>query len=69
MEAEAVRGSPIVSGQLSEVSLPRGVLVGALRRNGELQVPRGTDRVEPGDRVLIIATTESAAKLTEFLTG
>lgn len=68
MEAEAVKGSRIVSGVLSEVSLPRGVLVGALRRNGSLLVPRGTDRVEPGDRVLLIATTESAAKLTEFLT-
>jgi Trk K+ transport system NAD-binding subunit len=44
------------------------VLVGALRRNGSLLVPRGTDRVEPGDRVLLIAATESAAKLTEFLT-
>lgn len=67
MEAEAVRGSPIVSGKLSEISLPRGVLVGALRRDRKLLVPRGTDRVEPGDRVLIIATTKSAAKLTEFL--
>jgi trk system potassium uptake protein TrkA len=67
MEAEAVRGSPIVSGKLSEIGLPRGVLVGALRRDGKLLVPHGTDRVEPGDRVLIIATTESAAKLTEFL--
>jgi trk system potassium uptake protein TrkA len=68
MEAEAVKGSRLVSGELSEVSLPRGVLVGALRRDGALLVPRGTDRVEPGDRVLIIATTESAAKLTDFLT-
>jgi trk system potassium uptake protein TrkA len=69
MEAEAVKGSPIVSGELSEVSLPRGVLVGALRRDGALLVPRGADRVEPGDRILIIATAESASKLTEFLTG
>jgi trk system potassium uptake protein TrkA len=67
LEAEAVRGSRIVSGDLSEVSLPRGILVGALRREGSLLVPRGDDRVEPGDRILIIATTESAAKLTEFL--
>jgi trk system potassium uptake protein TrkA len=69
MEAEAVKGSPIVSGALSAISLPRGVLVGALRRNGALLVPRGADRVEPGDRILIIATAESAPKLTEFLSG
>ncbi len=68
MEAEAVKGSAIVSGELSEISLPRGVLVGALRRGGALLVPRGTDRVEPGDRILIIAATESATELTEFLT-
>ncbi len=69
MEAEAVKGSRLVSGPLSDVSLPRGVLVGALRRNGALLVPGGTDRVEPGDRVLLIAATKSAAKLTEFLTN
>jgi trk system potassium uptake protein TrkA len=68
MEAEAVKGSRLVSGALSEISLPRGVLVVALRRSGDLLVPSGADRVEPGDRVLIIAATESAAKLTDFLT-
>lgn len=68
MEVEAVKGSRLVSGALSEISLPRGVLVGALQRSGALLVPRGTDRVEPGDRVLLIAATESAAKLTDFLT-
>jgi len=67
MEAEAVKGSRLVSGALSEISLPRGVLVGALGRGGALLVPKGTDRVEPGDRVLIIVATESAAKLTDFL--
>lgn len=67
LEAEAVKGSRITSGRLSEIDLPRGVLVAALRRKGALRVPRGTDRVEPGDRLLLFAMTETTKKLGDFL--
>ncbi len=50
-----------------KVKLPRGVLVAALQRGQELLVPHGPDTVEPGDRVLIISTSDLAAKLSEFL--
>jgi len=43
------------------------VLVAALRRGEKLLVPRGSDRVEAGDRVLMITTTENAPKLADFL--
>jgi trk system potassium uptake protein TrkA len=69
VEAEATRGGPLTSGPLSTLKLPRGVLVGALQRGEKLVVPRGSDRVEPGDRVLLITTTEYAAKLADFLDG
>jgi trk system potassium uptake protein TrkA len=52
---------------LSEIKLPRGVLVAALQRGEKLLVPRGSDRVEPGDRVLVITTTENASKLADLL--
>ena len=67
VEAEAEKGSPLTAGSLSEIKLPRGVLVAALHRGEKLVVPRGSDRAEPGDRVLFITTTERAAKLADFL--
>jgi Trk K+ transport system NAD-binding subunit len=38
-----------------------------MRRGDKLLVPRGPDRAEPGDRVLLITTTENASKLGDFL--
>jgi len=67
MEVEALEGSPLTKGKLASVGLPRGVLVAALRRGEKLVVPRGSDCVEAGDRVLIISTTESAPKCADFL--
>jgi trk system potassium uptake protein TrkA len=67
VEAEIGKRSLLAKGTLSDVKLPRGVLVAALRRGEKLLVPRGADRVEPGDRVLVITTTENASKLADFL--
>jgi trk system potassium uptake protein TrkA len=67
VEVEAVGDSRLCAGPLAEVELPRGVLVVAIRRGEALRVPRGSDSVEPGDRVLLITTTTVAPKLTEFL--
>jgi trk system potassium uptake protein TrkA len=67
VEAEAAKRSRLTDGTLSEVKLPRGVLVAALRRGEKLLVPQGSDRVEPGDRALFITTTEKAPKLADFL--
>jgi trk system potassium uptake protein TrkA len=67
VEAEVVKGSRLTRATLSDLKLPRGVLVAALRRGEKLLVPRGSDRAEPGDRVLLITTTENASKLGDFL--
>lgn len=67
VEAEAAKQSRLTGGPLSEIKLPDGVLAAAIRRGDRLLVPRGEDRVEPGDRVLFITTTEDAPKLADFL--
>jgi Trk K+ transport system NAD-binding subunit len=51
------------------VELPRGMLVAALRRGGRILVPRGSDCVEPGDRVLVVATSENAPRVAKLLTS
>lgn len=67
VEAEVVKGSRLTRGTLSDLKLPRGVLVAAVRRGEKLLVPRGSDHAEPGDHVLMITTTENASKLGDFL--
>ncbi|MBW1842740.1 MAG: Trk system potassium transporter TrkA [Deltaproteobacteria bacterium] len=67
VEAEVGKRSLLAKGSLSELKLPRGVLVAALKRGDRLLVPRGADQAEPGDRVLLISTTENASKLADFL--
>jgi trk system potassium uptake protein TrkA len=67
IEVEAVAGSRLVSGNLAKVGLPPGALVAALRRGSRLFLPKGPDRVEVGDRVLVITTTDLAGKVSEYL--
>jgi trk system potassium uptake protein TrkA len=67
VEAEVGKRSMLAKGTLSEIKLPRGVLVAALKRGDRLLVPRGADQAEPGDRVLLISTAENASKLADFL--
>jgi len=67
VEVEVVKGGALTRGTLSEVKLPRGVLVAALRRGESLLVPRGSDSAQPGDHVLLITTTEDEPRLARFL--
>jgi trk system potassium uptake protein TrkA len=68
IEGEAAEGAELVKRRLADVELPRGMLVAALRRGSRILVPRGSDKVEPGDRVLVIATSESAPRVAQLLT-
>lgn len=67
VEAEVDARSELAACRLAEAKLPKGVLVAAIQRGEQLLVPRGEDRVEPGDRVLLITTTENEPKLAQFL--
>ncbi len=67
IEVEAIEGSRLTSAVLSEVGLPRGILVAAVNHGNVLCVPGGGDRVAPGDQVVLITTTENAGKLDQFL--
>lgn len=69
IEVEATTDSRLVRSPLVELGLPRGVLVAALQRGGEVVVPAGSDQVTPGDRVLLVTTNETSARLDSFLDG
>jgi trk system potassium uptake protein TrkA len=67
MEVEAERGSRITSAPLKDLSLPRGVLVAALHRGEDLVMPKGSDQIAEGDRLVIAVMSDLVGKLTEFL--
>ena len=69
IEATAQADSPLVKGSLREVGLPEGMLVGALVRGGEVTIPRGDARIEPGDSVIAMVTYAALRKAEAMLSG
>lgn len=66
-EVEAAEGSPLVSSPLSELGLPRGILVVAVERKGRIFIPGGGDHIQAGDQVIVAAAAEMATKLDDVL--
>lgn len=53
MERRIADVSPAAGATLAEMSAPRGLIVAAVARNGKVFVPRGNDRLEAGDLVIL----------------
>ena len=66
-EVEAAEGSKLVSRPLSELGLPRGILMVAVQREERIFIPGGNDRIEAGDQVIVAATAEMAPRLDGVL--
>ena len=63
IEVEALETSPVVGTPLKDVKLPRGVLIGALVRDGKVIVPRGNTVVEPHDTAIVFAPHDVVKKV------
>lgn len=66
-EAETPATSRLVQSELAGLGLPRGMLVAAVERGDRIFIPGGADRIEPGDRVLLVATAEMASQVDAVL--
>lgn len=66
-EAEVPGTSRLAKSPLAQVGLPRGILVAAVQRGDRIIVPNGADRIEPGERVLIVTTSEMTSRLDDIL--
>lgn len=66
-EIEATEGSKLVRSELADLGLSRGILFVAVQREDRIFIPGGGDRIEPGDRVLVATTAETAANLDDVL--
>lgn len=58
VERRLEAASPAAGVTLAEMGAPRGIIVGAVVRDGRAFVPRGRDRLEEGDVVFVFAREE-----------
>ncbi|MDE5625617.1 MAG: NAD-binding protein, partial [Muribaculaceae bacterium] len=65
-EIKAPEGARIVSRPISELSLPRGVTVAGLVRDGKGQLVEGRTRIMPGDHVVIFSVSGSIARIEKL---
>lgn len=59
IEAEALETSPLVGAPLRNISLPAGLRVGAVYRDGKVIKPHGDLHIRRNDRVVMFATSEA----------
>lgn len=52
-------GSPLTSGPLSSLHIPRGVLVVALKHGDGFHIPRGDTRFAVGDKIIVMGVPEA----------
>jgi trk system potassium uptake protein TrkA len=58
-EAKALKG----------IGTPHDAIVAAILRDGSAIVPRGDDRIEPGDRILVFSTRDAADRVQTYFSG
>jgi len=51
--------SPLAGATLGALHLPHGSLVVAVKRSGQIFVPRGTTALQPGDKIVVMGTPEA----------
>jgi trk system potassium uptake protein len=68
IEVEAVETSDLVDKRLFQINFPKGVLVGAIIRKGEVIIPKGNSVIQSNDRLIFFALTEDIPKLEKLLT-
>ena len=67
IEAVAMETSDIVGKPLKKISLPKGVLVTVIVRNGEVIIPSGKSIINAGDRIVIFAGRKAISKIEKIL--
>jgi trk system potassium uptake protein TrkA len=66
IEAEALETSSLVGAPLRDAKLPKGVVLGALVREGKVVIPRGGTVVRAGDLVILFAASQAVKKVEKL---
>ncbi len=67
IEAEALPTSEIVKKPVHKLDIPKGAIILSIKRGDEILVPGGDTVIEPGDRVLFIATHDAIKKFEKLI--
>jgi Trk K+ transport system NAD-binding subunit len=54
---------------LRDLAAPLNSIIGAIIRQSHAFVPRGNDRVEPGDRLIVFTTHAAADQVRDYFTN
>jgi trk system potassium uptake protein TrkA len=68
IEAEASDSSYLVNIPLSEVKLPKNVVIGAVVKNDKVIIPDDNTVIKPGNTVILLATQGSAKEVEKLFT-
>jgi len=66
IEAETLETSALAGKTVREAKFPRGVIVGAIVREGNVIVPSGGTAFRSGDRVVILAMTDAVRSMEQY---
>ncbi len=66
VDAIALETSPLVNKPLREAKLPEGVMIGAVLRDGDVQMPTGDTVINAGDRVVLMAMRENVKDVEQM---
>lgn len=66
IEMQALPGCLATRQPLKKLKFPRDALVGALVREGEMQIPNGETQIKAGDRVLVYALPAAIPKIEKM---
>ncbi|GJQ23038.1 MAG: Trk system potassium transporter TrkA [Planctomycetia bacterium] len=69
IELVAAEGSKIVGKPLKEVSFPQGSILGAIVREGVMQIPTGKTIINPEERVIVFALPNAIEKVQSLFIG
>ncbi|HZK37634.1 MAG TPA: Trk system potassium transporter TrkA [Clostridia bacterium] len=52
---------------LAELNLPKGIIIGAIVRNGDVIIPKGSSIIYPGDKIIVFSLTKDLPTLKMFM--
>ena len=59
--------SPVIGTPLAELKFKPNVLIAAILRNGKVIIPRGYDKIESGDSVIVVSKLMSLHDVSDIL--
>lgn len=68
-EVSVSRSSPAAGKKIWELDLPRDAIIGCILRGEESMIPRGDNRILPGDALVVISLAEQEKEVIRRLTG